>query len=157
MLTPLNTVKRHPLLHQLPQRAQLPKKTDPLPYRVQDIIDLALSGEAANAEADARVGALVAVAERAQHVAGLQRGGRARAAAAERDVLERHQQRLALHVRKRDVDAAGVEVLRGAILRRVFESEEAGEEAVGERADAGSIVLEWGKGLATKNREIRHA
>ena len=73
---------------------------------VDHVVDLLLGVEPAEAEADRRVRELVADAERAEHVARLERRRRARRAGRHRDVLERHQQRLALDERERDVEVA---------------------------------------------------
>lgn len=58
---------------------------------------LCLSGEAAEAEANGGVGHVLLHAQRAQHVAGLQAGAGARAAAADRDVLHRELRRCESH------------------------------------------------------------
>lgn len=143
MLAPLNSLQINPLLHQLPQRAQLPQKAHPLPHRLQHIINLAFGCEPADAEPDAAVGALVAVAQRSEHVAGLEGGGGAGGARGEGNVLERHEERFAFDVGEGDVDAAGVVGGGGTIEGGVFEGEEAREEPVGERLDARGIVLWW--------------
>lgn len=72
MLAPLNTVQRHPLLHQLPQWTQLSQKTDPLRHGFQHVVDFALGRESPDAESDAAVCALVAVSEGAKNVAGFE-------------------------------------------------------------------------------------
>lgn len=61
MLTPLNTIQRHPFLHQLPQRTELSQEADPLRHRFEHIINLALGGKSPNAEPDAAVRAFIAV------------------------------------------------------------------------------------------------
>jgi hypothetical protein len=141
MLAPLNSVKIHPLLHKLPQRAQLAQERNTLLDSLEHVVDLSISSESANAETDTAVCALVAAAERAEHVAGLQRGGGACAAGGEGDVLQCHEEGFALYVGEGDVDAAGVEVVGVAVLGGVFHGEEAGEEAVGEFLDVLGVVL----------------
>ena len=131
MLTPLNSLQIDSLLHQLPQRTQLPQKRDPLPDRLEDIVNLAFGGEPADAEPDAAMRALVAVAQGAQHVAGLEGGGGACRAGGEGDVLEGHEEGLAFDVGEGDVDAAWVVGLWVAVEGRVVHREEAREEAVG--------------------------
>lgn len=79
MLAPLDTIKRHPLLHQLPQRTQFPQETYPLPHSLHHVVDLVFCREPPDAEPDTAVCAFVAVAERPEDVAGFERGGRARA------------------------------------------------------------------------------
>ena len=61
------------------------------------------------------MGQLVADAERAQHVAGFERRRGAGRARRHRDVLERHEERLALDERERDVQVAGQPVLERAV------------------------------------------
>ena len=65
MLFPLNTTQIRPLLHQFPQRTQLPQERHPLLHRIQHIIDLRLRCESPDAEANTAVRALVTAAERA--------------------------------------------------------------------------------------------
>ena len=79
---------------------------------VDRVVDLFLGREAADGEAqDRAVRQLVAAAERAQHVARLQAGRGAGRAGRHRDVLDRHDQRLAL-----DEVEADVQVVRHALL-----------------------------------------
>ena len=87
------------------------------------------------------MGALVAVAESPQDVAGLQRSRRAGAARRQRNVLQRHQQRLALNIGKGHVDAAGVEGVFVAILARVLQGKEALEQAVRQSLDSLRVIL----------------
>ena len=157
MPRPLNAIQRNPLLHQLPQRTQLPQERHPFTHRLEHVLDLRFGREAADAKANRAVRALVAAAESPQHVAGFQRGRGARAAGGEGDVFECHEQGLAFDVSKRHVDAAGVEMCWVAVLDGVLEGEEAGEEALGEGGYAGGIVL-WGgdvsisRGLRTRRK-----
>ena len=141
MPAPLDTIKRNPLLHQLPERTQLPQKTHALRHRLQHIINLLLRRETAEAKSDTAVRTFVAVAQSAQDVARLERGGCARAPRRESDVFESHEERFAFHVGERYVDAAWVEVFGGAVLGGMFEAEEAFKEAGGEFADTLGIIL----------------
>lgn len=155
MLAPLNSVKIHALLHKLPQRAQLAQERNPLLDSLEHVVDLGIRRESADAETDTAVRALVAAAERAEHVAGLQRGGGACAAGRKGDVFEGHEERLALHVGEGHVDAAGVEVVGVAVLGGVFHGEEAGEEAVGEFLDVFGVVLGDLVSLMSRNIESK--
>lgn len=141
MLAPLNSVKIHSLLHKLPQRAQLAQERNTLLHSLEHVVDLGICRESANAKTDTAVRALVAAAECAEHVAGLQRGGGACAAGGQGNVLEGHEEGFTLDVGEGDVDAAGVEVVGVAVLGGVFHGHEAGEEAVGEFLDVFGVVL----------------
>lgn len=141
MLAPFDTVKIDALLDELPQRAELAEERDALPDGVEDVVDLGVSGEAADAEADTAVRALVAVAQRAEHVRGLERGGCARGAGRERDVFQGHEEGLALDVGEGDVDAAGVVFGRVAVEGGVFHGEKAVGQTLGELGDALGVVL----------------
>lgn len=145
MLTPLDRIQRHALLHQFPQRTQFAQETDAIRDRLQDIIDFLFRGEAADAEADTAMGALVAIAQRAQDVARLERGRGACAARGEGDVFEGHEERFAFDVVERYVHTTRVEVLWVAVLRGVFEGEEAAEKSIGEGEDALGVVLFGGR------------
>lgn len=143
MLTPLDTIQRHSFLHQLPQRTQLPQEADPLRYSLHHVVDLAFRCETPDTEPDTTVCAFVAVAKRAENIAGFEGGGCAGASGREGNVFEGHEEGFAFNVCKGNVDAAGVEVVRVAVLRGVFEGEEAFEEAVGECFDAFGVILRW--------------
>ncbi|KFY09440.1 hypothetical protein V492_05495 [Pseudogymnoascus sp. VKM F-4246] len=144
MLAPLNRVEIHALLNKLPQRAQLAQERNTLLDGLEHVVDLGISREAADTETDTAVRALVAAAERAEHVAGLERGGGAGTAGGEGDVLEGHEEGFTLDVGEGDVDAAGVKVVRVAVLGGVLHGEEAGEEAVRELLDVLGVVLKDG-------------
>lgn len=141
MLTPLNSVEVNTLLNQLPQRAELTKEVHPLLHGLQHVIDLLLGRKATNTEPDTAVGTLVAVAQCTKNVTGLEGGRRASTAGRKSDVLQGHEQRLALNIRKGDIDTSRVEVLRVTILGRMLQSQEAVEKSVGEVLDALRIVL----------------
>ena len=91
MLAPLDAVEINALLDKLPQRAELPQEADTFFYSLQDIINLARRREPPNTKSDTAVGALIAISERTEHVAGLE--GRRCASTARRkgNILERHQ------------------------------------------------------------------
>lgn len=144
MLAPLNSVKIHPLLHKLPQRAQLAQECNALLDSLEHVVDLSIGCESADTETDTAVRALVTAAERAEHVAGLQRGRSACTARGEGNVLKSHEEGFTLNVGEGHVDTAGVEVVRVAVLGGVFHGEEAGEEAVRKLLDVLAVVLgEW--------------
>ena len=115
MLTPLNSLQINPLLHQLPQRAQLPQKAHPLPHRLEHIINLPLRRKPPNPKPNTTMRALIATTQRPQDVAGLERGGGTGRPGGEGDVLEGHEERLAFDVGEGDVDAARV-VTRGVAV-----------------------------------------
>jgi hypothetical protein len=108
MLTPLDRLEIDALLHQFPKRTQLPQKSDPLFDRLEHVVNLPFGRETADAEADAAVRALIAVSQRPEHVARLERGGGTGGAGGEGDVLEGHEEGFPLDVGEGNVDTAGV-------------------------------------------------
>lgn len=142
MLAPFDTVEIDALLDKLPQRAELAEESDALPDGVEDVVDLGVGGEAADAEADTAVRALVAVAQGAEDVGGLERGGCASGTGRQGDVFQGHKEGLALDVGEGDVDAAGVVFGRVAVERGVFHGEKAVGQALGELGDALGVVLD---------------
>mmetsp|Transcript_20258 Transcript_20258/g.71617 ORF Transcript_20258/g.71617 Transcript_20258/m.71617 type:complete len:489 (+) Transcript_20258:292-1758(+) len=89
--------------------------------------------EAAEAEADRRVRQLLVDADGTQDIRRLQRRRRARRAARHGDVLQRHQQALALHVRERQVHVAREPPLRVAVEHDVARlRRDAADEALGQ-------------------------
>src|SRR3972149_1429750 len=111
MCGPLNRGQVYPFLVHLPQRRELAQLRHLLLDQRRRVVDLLLGGEAPERDADRAVRQLVVAPERAQHVRGLERGRGARRARGHRDVLHRHDQRLAL-----DEVEADVEVVRDAAL-----------------------------------------
>lgn len=130
MLAPLDGVQVDTLLDQLPERTQLAKERHALLHGLENILDLEVRGESPNAEPNARVRALVTVAQGPQDVAGLQRCGRACTARGEGDVLQSHEKGLALDIGEGNVDTAGIEVVRVTVLASVFQGEEALQQLV---------------------------
>ena len=63
VLAPLDSVEVNTLLHKLPQRAQLAEEGHALLYSLEHVVDLLVCCEAANAEANTGVRALVTAAE----------------------------------------------------------------------------------------------
>lgn len=72
VLAPLDSVEVDALLDEFPQGAQLTQEGHTLLDSLENIVDLHLGGEAANAKSDAAVSALVAVTQGSEDVAGLQ-------------------------------------------------------------------------------------
>lgn len=72
VLAPLNRVQIDAFLHKLPQRAELSQEGHALLHSLEDVVDLGLCCESADAEADTAVSALVAASQRAQDVAGFE-------------------------------------------------------------------------------------
>lgn len=108
MLRPLNRIDINPLLHHLPQRAQLPQKRHPLLNSIQHIINLLIRREPSNTKSNTAVGALVAVAESPEDVTRFERGRGTSTAGGESDVFQGHEEGFAFDVGKGDVDAAWV-------------------------------------------------
>src|SRR2546427_2473207 len=111
MCSPLNSVQIYPFLVHLPERRQLPQLGHFAPDQFRGVIDLFPGREAAEGEPDRAVRELVGAPERAQQVRRLERSGGPRGPRGHRDVLHRHDQRLAL-----DEVEADVEVVRNAPL-----------------------------------------
>lgn len=141
VLAPFNGVEVNTLLDQLPQRAQLAQECHSLLYCLEDVVNLCLSREAANTETDTAVRTLITVSEGSQYVARLQGSRCAGTARRQCNVLESHQQRLTLYVGKRNVDAAGVEGLRIAVLCSMLHGQETIQQPVGQVLDALRVVL----------------
>src|SRR5450830_98389 len=93
----------------VPQRRQSAQLGDGLADFLRGIIDFFFGGEAAEGEADRAVGQFVVAAQGAQYVRRLQRSRGASGTGGNRQVLERHDQRLAF-----DVVEAQVQVVRYA-------------------------------------------
>ena len=129
MLTPLDTLQRNPLLHQLPQRTHMPQIRHPIPNRIQHVIDLALGSKTSDTEPDATMCAFVTVPQSLEHIARLERGRGACRAGRESDVFESHEEGFAFDVGEGNVDAAWVEMVGGSVLGSVFHREEAVQEA----------------------------
>lgn len=141
VLAPLNRVEVNTLLNELPQRAQFPQEVDALSNRIQDVVNFTVGGEAANAETDTAVSALITAAERSEDVARLEGCGGAGTTRRKGDILESHQERLAFDVRKRDVDTARVVARRITVQSSVLHAKEAISELLGERSDALAVIL----------------
>ena len=95
----------------LPQRRKLAQLRDLALEQVDRVIDLLFRRESADGKPDRAVCELVAAAERAQNVRRFERRRRARGSRRDRDVLDRHDQALAL-----DKVEADVEVVRDALF-----------------------------------------
>src|SRR4051812_44643188 len=93
---PLNAVEVHAFLEHLPERAHLAQLADALLDELHRELDVLGLRETADGEADGAVRELVVAAECPQHVRRLERGGRAGRARRDRELLHRHDERLAL-------------------------------------------------------------
>ena len=71
MLAPFDTLQIDTFLDHLPQRAQLPQERDSLAHGLQNIVNLCLRCESADAEPDTAVCILVAVPQSSKYVARL--------------------------------------------------------------------------------------
>ena len=103
------------------------------------VIHLLDGGEAADGEADRAVRQFVVASQGAQHIGRLQAGRSAGRTAGHRDVLDRHDQRLAL-----DKIEAHVQIVRHAALHvaveiHLFHVRQAGPQAIAQHAD--TLVL----------------
>eukprot|EP00166_Cyanidium_caldarium_P004146 ctg_428.g299 len=110
------------LLHHLPQWRHIAQPLHVLFGHLDRVPDLPLRGKASDPETNAGVRERFVHAQRPQHVARLQAGRGASAAAAHRDGLERHQQRLALHVREAEIDAARIAVRQRSVQLHVLDA-----------------------------------
>ncbi|KAI3476181.1 hypothetical protein L1887_62293 [Cichorium endivia] len=147
------------LLDHLPERTHVAELVDDADDLVCDIVDLLLGGESADPETQRRVCVLVVEAERTQHVRRLERGRGARRSRREANVLERHEERLALDVLEGEVEAARVAVgvaveehVRDARLERVAQTlRELGDVRVVVR----QLLLGQTRRLAESGDELR--
>mmetsp|Transcript_22438 Transcript_22438/g.47403 ORF Transcript_22438/g.47403 Transcript_22438/m.47403 type:complete len:465 (-) Transcript_22438:1744-3138(-) len=115
VLRPLDLLEVDALLDHLPQRTHFSQSYDVLSQEFQNEIDLLLGREPSDPEPQARVGELVVDAQRAENVRGLQAGRGTGRSRRDGNVLERHEQGLALDVGKAVVETSGVVVLWVAI------------------------------------------
>eukprot|EP00191_Tetraselmis_sp_GSL018_P001362 CAMPEP_0177596546 /NCGR_PEP_ID=MMETSP0419_2-20121207/11152_1 /TAXON_ID=582737 /ORGANISM="Tetraselmis sp., Strain GSL018" /LENGTH=381 /DNA_ID=CAMNT_0019088489 /DNA_START=305 /DNA_END=1451 /DNA_ORIENTATION=- len=131
VLRPLDALQVDALLHHLPQRAHLPQLVHVGDRRLDGSVDLLLGAEPPKAVADGRVRHLLVHSEGAENVARLQARRGAGGSAGDGDLLEAHEERLALHKRERQVAVANVAVcgVRGAIEDDTLE---AGHDAAAE-------------------------
>jgi hypothetical protein len=141
VLAPLDGVEIHTLLHKLPQWAELAEESDTLLHSLEHVVDFCVGCEAANAEADTGVCALVTVTEGAKNVRRLKRCRCAGGSGRQSDVLQSHQQGLALDVSEGYVDAASVTLVRVSVQGSVLHGEKTIGETLGQVGDALGIVL----------------
>src|SRR5690606_4213791 len=106
---PFNLGQVDTLFEHIPQRRELAQFGNRLANLLCRVVDLFLGGEAAEGEADGAVRQFVVAAQGAQYVGGLQGRRSTGRAGRHRQVLERHDQRLAL-----DIVEAEIEVVRHA-------------------------------------------
>src|SRR6185437_4930494 len=98
--------------------AEVPYDVDEL---VGDVVNLGLGVEAAETEADGAMCDVVAQAEGLEHEAGLQRGGGTGRPGGNRNIVDAHQQALALDVDEAHVQVAGQVMLHVAVDLGVVE------------------------------------
>ncbi|KAJ8550279.1 hypothetical protein ON010_g10790 [Phytophthora cinnamomi] len=157
VLAPLDRVGVDALLHHFPQGAHLAQTRDVLDAQLHGVVDLGLRRETADAEADGRVRQVLAHADGAQHVRRLERRARASAARGHGDVLERHEQTLALHVGERQVEVARVPLLQVAVEHHVLDAvRDAVVELVREVAHPSVVVLHLLRGHLAGLAEANH-
>ena len=107
MRGPLDLAEVDAFLDHLVEWREFAKVLDDVDDLVADVIDLGLGVEAAQAEAYGRVRDVVTEAERLEDVAGFERSRGAGGAGADGDVVDAHQQGLALDVDEAHVQVAG--------------------------------------------------
>mmetsp|Transcript_14196 Transcript_14196/g.40417 ORF Transcript_14196/g.40417 Transcript_14196/m.40417 type:complete len:402 (+) Transcript_14196:48-1253(+) len=112
ILCPLDRLQVDAFLHHLPQRTHFAQPCHVGFQQMQHEIDFFLRRETPDAESQAAVCQFVIHAERSQHVTGFQRRRGAGRTRTDGNILQRHQQALALNVRETVVQATGV-VVRG--------------------------------------------
>lgn len=100
VLAPLDGVEVNALLDEFPKWAELAQEGDTFLDRLENVVDLHVGGETTDTESDTAVGALIAVAECAEHVTGLQRSRSTSATRGQGNILQGHQEGLAFHVGK---------------------------------------------------------
>ncbi len=103
------------------------------------VVDLFLGAEAAEGEADRAVRQFVVAAQGAQHVGRLQGRRGAGRAGGDGQVLERHDQRLALDVVEAEVEVVRHALLAAAVEVHLFHAFELGQETLGQRLDAHAL------------------
>eukprot|EP00322_Chrysochromulina_rotalis_P023554 CAMPEP_0115840386 /NCGR_PEP_ID=MMETSP0287-20121206/6743_1 /TAXON_ID=412157 /ORGANISM="Chrysochromulina rotalis, Strain UIO044" /LENGTH=366 /DNA_ID=CAMNT_0003293993 /DNA_START=134 /DNA_END=1235 /DNA_ORIENTATION=+ len=145
------------LLDHLPERRHLAQPLDVLHAHLHRIVDLGVSRESADAEADRRVRHVLLDSEGAEDVRRLEGGRGARRARRDGDVLERHQQRLAFHVRKRDVEVSRVARIHRAIHFDVWDRvDNAVMQALGEASDVREVTLHLAPRDLARRAKPRH-
>src|SRR5574341_2028087 len=159
MCGPLDRVQVDAFLVHFPERRKLPQLRHFSLDQVYRVIDLFLGGEAPEGEANRAVRELVRAPERAQHVRGLERGRGARRARRHREVLHRHDQRLALDEVERDVDVVRDALLDVPVHIRFLDALDALEQPVAQGADAlvlgGHFELGEARGFAEADDLVR--
>jgi hypothetical protein len=141
MPTPLNSIQIHSLLHKFPQRGKLSQELYAFPDGLEDVIDLRLRSKPSNPKPNTRVCGFIRRPKSPEDIRRLKGSRGTSGAGGERDVLQRHQEGLALDVGERDVDAARIPRQGGAVESCVFHCEKAVLETLGEGGDAGVVVL----------------
>ena len=142
VLAPLDGLEVDTLLDHLPQRRHLPQLLHVLRGQLDRLVHLLNRREPTQSVPDARVRHLLVHAQRPENVRRLERRAGARAPAAHRDLLQTHQQRLALDVREGHVDVAGVPSVRVAVQLDVLAlGADSVDEALGKHLDVRAIVF----------------
>lgn len=142
MLAPFDGVEVDALLDEFPEWTELSQEGDSFFNGFQNVVNLAGCGKAADAKPNTAVSALIAVPQSSKNVARLQRCRSASTSGGQSDVLESHQQRLALNIGKRHIDTARITSSCVTIQRGVLHAKQAVCEALRQSIDAVGVVLE---------------
>src|ERR1700686_4076982 len=112
---PLHTLQVHTFFRHFIEWRQFAQTQYRLNYAVAHVIDLSLGVEAPDTEADRTVRQIVARAESLQYIRWFKRRRGACRSARNRDIVDAHQQRLAFHIGKADIQIAGQSMSPGTI------------------------------------------
>src|SRR5574343_1122895 len=140
---PLDGGQVYAVFVHFPQGGQLAQLGHVLLDGLDGVIDLFFGGPTTNGHAQAAVGQLVAAAQGAQHIAGLQAGRGAGRAGRHRQALDAHDQRLAF-----DEVEAHVDVLRHAlggvaIEEHLFQVGQAVDQALVQSSGLGVVLVHF--------------
>src|SRR5208283_2141818 len=112
---PLHILQVDAFLRHFVERRKFAEALYRLDYAVGYVVDLGGGVEAADAEADRAVRQIVAGAESLQYIRWFKRRRGACRTARNCNIVDAHQQRLAFHIGKADVQVAGQAMLHGAV------------------------------------------
>mmetsp|Transcript_8140 Transcript_8140/g.20006 ORF Transcript_8140/g.20006 Transcript_8140/m.20006 type:complete len:632 (+) Transcript_8140:388-2283(+) len=130
------------LLCELPQWRHFPEPSDLLHHHLDALVHLLVGREPTDAEPNRRVRQLLIHTDGSEHVRRFERCRGAGGSAAHGDAPEGHEERLALHIRKRQVHIAVVTMQLGAVESDVGQClDDAVLHSLGEPLDVPSVVV----------------